>query len=185
MNRESWLTDLAIEVVPFFKGFKLEPFKLTMGWPISRGKPGKTQVIGECHGIESSTGGVHELFISPVIDKPLQVAGVVCHELAHVAAGIEAQHKGKFLKVCKHVGLTIGKPTHVMPGEKLNESLKRITERLGKYPHKAMKLVTIPKKPGSGVKLVCECGFLAHTSRKWVEEVGVPTCACGRKLEEV
>lgn len=162
----------------------MKPFRLTMGWPVSRGKPGKTQVIGECHALESSTGGVHELFISPVIDEPLKVAGVVCHEMAHVAAGIKAGHAKDFVKICRHVGLTSGKPTHVMPGEKLNESLQKILKTLGPYPHKAMKLVAAEKKPSPGVTLRCECGFRCSTSRKWVDEVGIPICACGMKLEE-
>lgn len=184
MNREQWLTDLSEQVVPLFKGFQLQPFRLTMGWPISRGAPGRKQVIGECHALESSTGGVHELFISPVLEEPLKVAGVVCHELAHVAAGVKAGHAKDFVKVCRHVGLTSGKPTQVMPGERLNESLRRIVAKLGEYPHKAMKLALTEKKPSSGVTLRCECGFRCSTSRKWVEGVGVPTCACGLKLEE-
>lgn len=182
MNREQWLTELSEQVSPMFKDFKLKPFKLTMGWPISRGRPGKRQVLGECHALESSPANLNEIFISPVLDKPLQVAGVVCHEIAHVAAGIDAQHGSGFVKVCKHVGLTAGKPTSVMPGEKLNESLQRIVDKLGVYPHKAMVLATVAAKPSTGVTLLCECGFRCQTSKKWYEGVGAPTCACGLKL---
>lgn len=184
MNREQWLTDLSAECVPFFKGFQLKPFRVTMGWPIEGGRPGKRQRVGECHALESSTGGFQELFISPVLEKPLEVAGVVCHELAHVAAGMKAKHGTGFVRVCKHVGLTTGKPTAVMPGEKLNESLQRIVDKLGEYPHKKMKLAMEAVKPGSGVVLVCECGFRCSTSQKWITEVGVPTCACGNDLKE-
>jgi len=185
MNREQWLTDLSTEVTPLFKGFALKPFRLTVGWPISRGRPGKRQVLGECHALESSTAGLNEIFITPLIADPIQVAGVVCHELAHVAAGVEAAHGRGFVKVCRHVGLTRGKPTSVMPGERLEESLKRIVGRLGKYPHEVMQLKTVEaKRQPTGVTLVCDCGFRCSTSRKWVSEVGVPTCACGAKLEE-
>ncbi len=183
-NREAWLTELARVVEPLFKGFTMQPYRLTCGWPC-RGATGKVRAIGECHALQSSKGGVHEIFISPVIADPLQVAGVVCHELAHVAAGIEAQHGKGFVKVCRHVGLTSGKPKFVGPGPLLIQHLEKVMVPLGPYPHQVMELALKPAKPRSTLSLLCiKCGCKVTMSLKWLEEAGAPTCACGGAFVE-
>jgi hypothetical protein len=184
-NREAWLTELALQVQPIFRGFRVAPYRVTCGWP-SRGAVGlKSRVIGQCHGAQSSKGGFHELFISPVLEEPLQVAGVICHEMAHVVAGVEANHGAGFVKVCKHAGITGSKPKQAMPGPKLNDDLKKMLESMGDYPHAAI----VPQfkevvKPPSSFSLVCsECGCKVTMSAKWIEEVGPPTCFCGGPFE--
>jgi hypothetical protein len=184
-NREQWLNDLAKQVEPIFRGYKLDPYRLTCGWPCRRGLSNKQRVIGECHALESSAGGVHEIFISPTLDKPLEVAGVVCHEIAHVAAGIKAAHKGRFIQVCKHIGLTKNKPTSAAPGTELEERLQKILDRQGEYPHKALiPMAKVIIKPKSQFTLVCrECGCKVSISAKWLDEVGAPTCGCNGLME--
>jgi hypothetical protein len=92
MNREAWLNELAKLAVPVFSGYQLKPYRLTCGWPSKGGMGRRSRRVGECHSLESSKGGVHEIFISPLIDESLEVGGTVLHELAHVAAGITAGH---------------------------------------------------------------------------------------------
>jgi hypothetical protein len=182
-NREGWLTELARLVEPFYKVFKLEPYRLTCGWPSRFALGKKSRRIGECHSHRSSKGGLFEIFISPVLDNPLDVAGTVCHEIAHVAAGIEAQHKGRFVEVCKHVGLTKGKPTEASPGKHLAERLNRIISKLGPYPHKALVPAFKVAKTSSSFTLVCAaCGCRVSISAKWLREAGPTTCACGGKM---
>lgn len=184
MNREQWLTEVAKQSEALFKGFKLEPYRLTCGWPSRHGLGKKNRVIGECHALESSKGGTHEIFISPLIEDSLQAAGVMCHELAHVAAGVKAGHKGQFVKVCNHVGLTKGKPTHIMPGQTLSERLQKIIDKTGQYPHKALvPALRIVKSPSSFTLECAECGCKVSMTPKWLEEAGAPTCACGGSME--
>ena len=187
MNREAWLTELAAQVKPLFKGLAMSPYRITCGWPSSGGLALKNKVIGECHSNKSSTDGVYELFISPTIDQPLQVGGVVCHEMAHISAGTEAKHGRKFVSVCKHVGLTKGKPTSIMPGDKLNEKLSKMIEKLGAYPHKAMNPYKLkPIKEKTQVRLYCQnkdgCDCSVVISVKLLEECGLPTCRCGSEF---
>ena len=41
--------------------------------------------------------------------------------------------------------------------------------------------VTLP----SMLKAECDsCGMVVRTTRKWIEEVGLPTCACGGQFEQ-
>ena len=181
-NREAWLTEMGHCILPLFRGWDMGRFRVTCGWP-SRGGTGRRLILGQCFGAESSKAGFHEIFVSPLIDGSLEAAGTVCHEMAHVAAGVEAQHGPRFMKVCRGVGLTDGKPSTAMPGDALNAVLRRHVLALGEYPHDAivprMKLV----KPSADVRLGCPgCGCLVVMSGRWFTEVGAPTCACGTKM---
>jgi hypothetical protein len=201
LNREGWLTEVARKSEKFFSGFKILPYRVTCGWPSTAAMASKQRRLGECHGPKVSKAGVAEVFISPLLDKPLEVAGTLCHELAHVIAGVEAKHGKGFIRVCKHAGLVKGHPRSVMPGERLNESLSRIIDKLGVYPHKAIILreredkKIVRKNPtlelwelwkemegGEPIKLVCECGCPVLMPAKWYETVGAPLCACGRRM---
>lgn len=187
MNREAWLTELAAQVVPLFKGFVLKPYRVTCGWPCKGALTRRARRIGECHALESSKGGVHEIFVSPLIDTSAEVAGVVCHELAHVVAGIPAAHGSKFVTVCRSVGLTSGKPTSVMPGPVLAEQLQKIITKLGNYPHTALvPRASVVSKPATSTGLACPaCGCRISISLRWLDEAGAPTCACGTLMEQV
>jgi hypothetical protein len=182
--REEWLTQLSQMVLPVFKSWNMAPFRVTCGWPCKGGIARRRKVVGECHALESSKGGVHEIFISPALDQPLEVAGTVCHEMAHVAAGIKAGHGQGYRKVCKSVDLTKGSPTNASPGPVLTDRLHRIVESLGDYPHMALvPVVKLVKRPKTAVTLAClNCGCRVRISLKWLDEVGPPMCGCGGSM---
>lgn len=183
INREGWLTELASMVKPLFRWVKLPPHRLTCGWPSISGLSSKRRRVGECHGPRSSKGGVFELFVSPVLDDGLEVAGTVCHELAHVGAGIEAGHGKLFRRVCAVVGLTKGSPAQVMPGDALNETLRKLINKLGPYPHQAIVARVKPARMSQSVTFECVCGFSCTASIKKVIAVGeYPMCGCGEKM---
>jgi hypothetical protein len=183
-NREYWLTELALHVETLMVGIKLAPYRLTCGWPSRHGLGRKIKVLGECHSEKSSASGVHEIFISPILDKPLEVSGTVCHEMIHVAAGIASQHKGAFVRICKRVGLTKNPPRQAMPGPELEERLARIIDRIGPYPHQALiPQVKVIEKPKSDLSLICPaCECVIRMTTKWFLSVGAPTCGCGEVM---
>lgn len=184
-NRESWLTEISLQVRPLFKGFRMPVYRLTCGWPSRNAVGGGSIRLGECHGPKDDKTGIYDIFVSPLLDDSLEVAGTVMHEMAHVVAGIPAGHKGLFVTLCKHVGLTKGKPTVAMPGVLLNEKLQRIIEIQGKYPHTKIQLVAKQVKPSSNIALVCtECGCKFSIASKWIEQSGMPTCGCGSPMSE-
>lgn len=188
MNREAWLTRMArLMENELFKGYNLRPYKITCGWPCQRGLSRRQRVVGECHSHVSSAAGNHEIFISPVLADSAEVAGTLCHEMAHIAAGIPAGHKGEFVKVCKKVGLTKGKPTTAMPGEKLEKVIQGYMSQLKvAYPHDA--LIPIAKtiiKPKKDTTLICpDCNCRVRISFKWLDAAGMPVCGCGKPFEE-
>jgi hypothetical protein len=178
--REEWLSELAKCVHPAFKGFAMAPYRLTCGWPCRNGLGRRRRAVGECHARESSKGGIHEIFISPVLDEPLEVAGTVCHELAHVAAGIKAGHGKGFVKVARHVGLTRNRPTSAMPSAVLESRLRKILGPLGPYPHSAVLPALKPVKPRTSVKLTCpSCQCVVTIGILNLKSAGLPTCGCG------
>jgi hypothetical protein len=189
LNREGWLTQLAFLVQPLF--MRLQPlpsYKVTCGWPCVGGMSTKGgRRVGECHAARTSKAGLYEIFISPVLEVSLEVAGVVMHELCHVSAGVDAKHGKDFTKVTSYVGLNKGKPTHVLPGEKLNEQLKKIIEQLGPYPHSAIVGEIKEKKKRQGlIPLLCtQCACKVLISARWLDEAGAPTCACGGLMEQL
>lgn len=183
MNREAWLTELGKLIEPIFSGMKVKPYRVTCGWPCKNALGIRSRAVGECHCQKSSKTGHYELFISPLLDDPLEVGGVLSHELAHVVAGVQAKHGKDFVRVCKHAGITKGKPTQIMPGPDLNSQIVRMTGKLGKYPHAAV--VPQPKiiKPLKDVTLCClQCGCKVRISLKWLASAGPPVCACGGKF---
>ena len=183
MNREHWLTEVAQKIKPLFGRVPIEPFRVTCGWPSEGGLSNRARRLGECWGPDSSSDGTHEIFISPTLEDSLEVAGTLCHEITHVAAGIEAGHAGQFIRLCKYIGLTKGRPKSVMPGQRLNENLVKLVDGIGSYPHKAMKLVQKEndKPPGEKTKTVycagCDCRLSIKV--KYLEACGLPTCGCG------
>jgi hypothetical protein len=187
MNREQWLTDMALQVRPLFSAFRIDPYRVSCGWPSSKGLAGRGGVVGECTGKEASQGGVYEIFISPLLDKPLEVAGTLCHELAHVAAGVGAQHGKEFVRVCKYVGLTKGKPTHVMPGDRLNDRLSKLIDIQGAYPHQRIQpILRRVERTSTTARLLCTvCGCRLSMSFKWLESVGMPRCGCGGEITNI
>jgi hypothetical protein len=182
--REEWLTELSRRVLPVFKSWTMAPFRVTCGWPCRGGIARRRKVIGECHALESSKGGFHEIFISPSLDQPLEVAGTVCHEMAHVAAGISAGHGQGYRKVCKSVDLTKGSPTNASPGPVLTDKLHKVVDALGDYPHMALvPVLKSIKRPITSVTLTCaSCGCRVRIALKWLDQVGPPVCGCGGSM---
>jgi hypothetical protein len=186
VTREEWLLD-AIELLKEDFGPYAEiPEKLrvTCGWPSRGGRATKKKVLGECWKPECSEDGHTEVFIAPTLSDGLGVLDVLTHELVHAAVGCDQGHKGEFRTVAVAIGLE-GKMTATVAGEDLLVRLREIETQLGEYPH--AKLTPINKKTQGTrmLKLQCkECGWMARTSRKWMD-LGLPTCACGTVMEEV
>ena len=191
MNREQWLTELAAHAEPLFRGFKLEAYRLTCGFPSKHALGMRRRRIGECHYptlVSVNDGpatvvGYHNIFISPLLDDPLEVAGTVVHEMTHVAAGAKAGHARGFVKVAKHVGLTKGKPTEAMPGDRLNDTLRRYVEAIGAYPHTAIKPTLREVKVKPMVTVRCEgCEYSVRVPLDIFNAVGPPVCGCGTAM---
>lgn len=193
MTREHWLIEaLAIARSELFGKVDDLPeladnIKITCGWPSKGGLSAKKRVVGQCFSLEASSGGFSELFISPYLDRPIEVVETVLHEAIHAAVGVEEKHRGLFIKAAKAIGFT--KPWTQTPATpQLSELIQtKFLPRLGDYPHKKLDVVSVKTsgpKPDHNrmLKLTCgKCGYLIRTAKKWLQ-TGLPTCSCGEKF---
>jgi hypothetical protein len=188
-TREEWLGKLTRNVeLHVFRpaGYDVPDVHIACGWPSTRGLSAKRRRIGECWSRKCSEDGVHQIFISPYISDTPEVAATVVHELGHAAVGSEAKHGALFRAMMKAVGLE-GKPTSTHAGDELTVQLVAITDKLGPYPHAALKASEVDKKKQSTrlIKAECPgCGYVIRTTRKWIDEAGLPTCPCGEEFVE-
>ena len=184
-TREAWLRELTERFRPWFAeaGFELlEQIATSCSWPTRGATASKRRVLGQAFSSSSSAAGIHETVVSPALDDPLEVAAVLLHELVHHAAGIAAGHGPKFRRCALAIGL-VGPMRSTRLGDDLKERVNAILRELGPYPH--ARLLPKPHRTQSTrmLKVECEaCGCIARMTRRWLEAVGAPTCACGHQM---
>lgn len=188
MNREAWLQAAIDKLRPLFQGAGHplpEQIRVSVGWPSSGGLGTRRKTIGQCWYGTMAADNVPQLFISPLLDDPTDPMGVLptlVHELVHVVAGVDAKHGPRFAKIANKMGLA-GKPTSTHADEAMVDRLKLLVAELGAFPHS--KIVPIQKEKTQGTRMKkCECpdcGYIARTVKKWLEEVGAPICPCNQK----
>lgn len=188
MLREDWLEKMIDLLRPDFVavGKPLpEKIRVSCGFPSKNGLAKKAPRIGECWGVESSEDKSFQVFISPVLKEGVEVTATLVHELVHAAVGIECKHRGEFPKTAKAVGLE-GKMTETTAGAALIIRLKAMIEQLGEYPHARLIASNKPKTQSTRMlKVVCQgCECVVRMTRKWLDDVGAPTCACGSPMIE-
>ena len=190
MTREQWL-EQAVELMrPLFKeqGYTIPPLRVTCGWPSARGLSAKNRTLGQCWDKSAATDERPQIFISPYLVHPLHnnvaskdgfgVLPVLVHEVVHAVVGIKAGHGAIFGKCARAVGLE-GKLTSTNAGASLTEYCENWSNKLGEYPHAKLDSLKSPVKKQSTrmIKMECsECGYVARTSKKWLDEAG--PCHC-------
>lgn len=195
MNREEWLQGAVANLRPIFlgHGYTIPDLRVSVGWPSAGGLSTKKRTIGQCWFGAMAADGKPQLFISPLLDNNVESAGGVLatlvHEVAHVAAGPDAKHGPKFVKVMKKLGLE-GKPTATVAGADLIARFSYILSELGPFDHSPIVPVKENKTQTTRMKKCeCEeCGYVARTVKKWLDAVGPPLCPCNSKvmkLEEI
>jgi hypothetical protein len=159
-----------------------EKVRVTCGWPSKSGRAKKKRVIGEAWPAKCSEDGYAEVFIAPTVTGMIALETLV-HELLHTATPDEG-HRGKFRTAAIGLGLE-GKMTATHAGPALVVCLQAIITELGEYPHAVLTPTEKKVQSTRMLKVVCpDCQWAARTSKKWID-LGLPTCACGAKMEEV
>ena len=161
-----------------------ERLRISCGWPSKSALAARKRRIGECWATTASKDRSAEIFISPCLDDPQLVVGVLLHELIHAGVGVECGHKGPFKRAALAIGME-GKMTETLPGPALRQRIAYLIEDLGPYPHACLDGMERagPKKQGTRMmKVECpSCGYTVRTTAKWLE-IGTPTCPCGEQM---
>jgi predicted Zn-ribbon and HTH transcriptional regulator len=140
-------------------------YRVACGFPIGyRGSRTGKITLGQAFDPSISADGTFEVFINPILDKPLDVIAVLAHELAHVWAGIQCGHRGEFARVSRAIGLE-GPLTATIPGVELRGKLENVIKVLGDYPHAKIDPNSRKKQGTRLLKLQCNsCGWTARVS---------------------
>lgn len=188
VTREEWLNKAAVCLAELFdqNDLTVPPVKISCGWPTKGATSTKHRTLGQCFTKACSTAAVNEIFISPVIADPIEVLGVLTHELAHAVDNCASHHGAGFVRMMKAVGLE-GKATSTVASEALKVTFKRLVkDSLGEYPHQSLDMTKGGGKKQTTrlLKAVCpECGYTIRLTQKWAD-TGLPLCPVdGRDFE--
>jgi hypothetical protein len=153
----------------------------------SRG--GKGNCLGECWSSVASADKHFEIFIRPDQSDPVEVLGVLVHELVHSAVPIGSGHGPIYKALALKIGLE-GKMRHAMPGMHLQEILKELAADLGPLPHAALDISfreqgKRKKQKTHMLKAFCEgvtvedkhetCDFICRLTKEHASK-GAPFC---------
>ena len=186
-SRESWLRAAAMELGPYFVscGFTIpENIRFAIAFP-STGRQGRR--IGECWHSSTSDDGNYEIIIRADIADPVEVLGVLVHELIHAVLPADAGHGKLYREAAIKIGLE-GKMRHAMPSQLLRPRLVALAESLGALPHARLNIERgrdnrpadrAKKQRARLLKAECGgegCGYTVRITAKWVDDIGAPIC---------
>lgn len=202
VEREAWL----MAAVDIFRqkfediGFPLpDKIRVAMGFGPTGGRLESKKLMGVTLNRASASDGVNEIWISPEDAEAPSILETLGHELIHVVLDNEGGHGPKFAKIARAFGFE-GPMASTPSSVKLAYDLIQLAERLGPYPGAQVSLTKIfgetatsaPKKQTTRMlKVECraekesDCyGYLVRTTKKWLDDVGPPSCPNGHVMEE-
>lgn len=181
VNREAYLEQAVLECRPFFDLYASplpKTIKVSCGLPSTAKRTG---AIGECHSNNVLGERVVEIFVSPVLDKPIEVIEVLIHELCHALTNSK-KHAMGFQKYADALGLVpLGSGKNAYKNTKGGANFlgmwNAVIESLGDYPHTKIDLVAHKTQGTRMLQAKCPtCDYSIRTTRKWVD-LGLPVCS--------
>lgn len=188
-NRETWLRR-AVEIIRPYVADRTghdvpAGLWVSVGFPVTGARSGsRNQRIGECH--YATADGIPAVFIHPELQDGARVLDVLLHEALHAALPVGTGHGPAFRRAAKACGLA-GKPTAtiVEDGSELAQTVADWWETLGAYPHAAVNTSSRKKQTTRMLKVECLAdGYTVRMTRKWLDEMGAPSCPCGEIMLE-
>jgi hypothetical protein len=176
---ESWLRAATDELRPTFAklGFTLsEKIRFSMAFT-STGKRGT--IPGECWHPEASEDGYYKIILRPDTSDPVEILGILVHELVHALLPPSVKHGKEFRTIANRIGLE-GKMRHARPDPILRERLQTIADNLGTLPNAKLNYGAVSDRPKQQKnrhhKAECSvCSYSIRITAKWAK-VGLPVC---------
>jgi hypothetical protein len=181
-----------------------ERIKVSVGFGFATSGESRS-ILAQAWAACTSDDGSNAIFVSPILATADDALAALMHELVHVADDCAHGHGKVFGQIGAKVGLE-GPKTSMLPGVALTAELITIVESLGTYPHarldpdatRASEPGEQGDKPARGgrvhtgparqtsryFKAWClQCGYMVHTTRKWLE-IAIPVCpVCMQTME--
>jgi len=177
-TREDWLAQAVAELRPVFSALNHplpDSIRVACGFPSSNARSALKRALGEHWSAKASADAHHEILVSPVVDDPVRVLGILVHELSHAATDGDG-HKGRFPALVRSLSLE-GKPTATIEGDKFKAEYAPLLEDLGAYPHAKLNAGVNRKVQGTRMlKAACPvCRYTVRLTAKWAA-IGLPEC---------
>jgi len=101
----------------------------------------------------------------------------LAHELIHASLDSAKGHGRTFQVAAAAMGLE-GPPSATYAGAELRRTIKQLAKKLGPYPHSVLVVKPRTKRTFCRFRVIkCpDCGFLARSTRKWIENSKLPVC---------
>ncbi len=176
---ESWLRAATDELRPYFAklGYTLsEKMRFSIAFT-STGKRGN--IPGECWHPEASEDGYYKIILRPDTSDPVEILGILVHELAHSLLPPSVKHGKDYRKIANRIGLE-GEMRHARPDPILRERLQSIVNNIGALPNAKLNYTAVSDRPKQQKnrhrKAECAtCGYTVNITAKWAK-VGLPIC---------
>ena len=193
-SRESWLRSATKELRGHFElaGYPL-PDRIRFAIALTSSGRNVESRPGECWHSSVSADDTWEIIIRADKSDPVEVLGILVHELIKTTLPLEAGHGKLYKKAATAIGLQ-GPARYAVPTPLLNHRLADIAASLGPLPHARLDIergprpiprpVGAPKKQKARMrKAECQakgddgepCGYTVRVASKWVD-LGPPGC---------
>lgn len=186
-TREQWLIAAVDEITKRIfkpKDIEVPAVRVSVGWPGGRGK--KQGVVGQCFASTTATDKVAQIFVSPAVSQTLSVLATLTHELVHAVDDCKDGHKKNFIKIAREIGFEPEWTSSENRGDELNDKLKAIAEKLGEFPHAAIRpdeRPTVQKTYMLKVVSPEEPDFFVRMTQGKIDEYGLPRDPWGNEME--
>ena len=174
-SREGWLL-AAIDLLR--PQFKLKGHRIPSKIQVSCGFAStgtRSHHVGQCWSQKSSSNGLNQIFISPVLHEPVEVLDTLVHELVHAVDDCQHKHGAEFKKIALSLGLK-GPMRSADAGPELRKKLAQLALELGPYLHGQLKVSHKRAVSRSRPRAKCaQCGFQVPMYRKFLA-YGPPLC---------
>lgn len=191
-TREQWLQAGVRELTKLFKkhGFEVPEVRVSVGWPGGRGK--KSGVVGQCFPSIMADDEVAQIFVSPSVSDSLSVIATLAHEIVHAIDDCQSGHKNGFVKIAKAIGFLPKYTSSSNRKPSLDEELQKIVDKLGPFPHAAIREGERPAVQKTYMAKVvpspechdCDPEYKLRMTQKWIEEAGLPMCPHGVEMAQ-
>jgi hypothetical protein len=155
-TREDWLAQAIAELRSVFSALNHplpDSIRVACGFPSSNARSAKNRAVGEHWSAKASADQHHEILISPVVDDPVRVLGILVHELAHASTdGMVI--RAASLRWSRLLALRVSQPQTV-EGEKFKAEYQPLLDDLGAYPHAKLNAGVNRKTQGTRMLKAC------------------------------
>lgn len=134
---EVWLHEAVELMRPSFTaaGYEIPPVHLSVGFSSSGYRINtKRFTMGTCCSRRMDKDGINQIFISPILDEPMDVLVTLAHELVHAIDDCKHSHGPVFQKISKDLKLVDCMAVNLFDFRDTLRSYQSMLDQLGRYP---------------------------------------------------